>query len=59
MYRKVINLKDNWLLYKLYLQTLLNVKDHQNKYGDENMLTILENQIDDKIKIKKIYQKKK
>lgn len=43
-------MKDLLLIYKLYLQTLLNVQNHGNKYGDEDILPIFEEEIKELIK---------
>lgn len=43
-------MKDLLLIYKLYLQTLLNVKEFKNKYGDEDLLPIFEEKVKELIK---------
>lgn len=34
--------KNTLLTYKLYLQTLMNIKEHGNQYKDEEVLPIFE-----------------
>lgn len=47
--------KDITTTYKAYLQTAIKVKEHGNKYGDENTLRILERNLyeEPKQKVKK------
>lgn len=38
-------------IYRLYLQTLMNIRNYQNTYGDEDLLQILEEQLPEDVKI--------